>query len=87
MVELAAFTALRGLIEEAEAVAQRLMPNEREMLHSLRSKYAAPADVDPFDRTALEVMLRNVEIRKGCGFDPRRDGGRVIDLPRRGGTR
>lgn len=87
MVELAAFAALRGLIEEAEAVAQSLMPNEREMLHSLRSKYTAPADVDPFDRAALEVMLRNVEIRKGYDFDPRRDGGRVIDLPRRGGAR
>ena len=84
MVELVAFAALRRLIEAAEAVKERLMPNEREMLHSLRSKYTAPADVDPFDATALEVMLRNVEVRKGYAFDPRRDGGRVIDLPRSG---
>ena len=41
-------------------------------------------DVDPFDATALEVILRNVEVRKGYDFDPRRDGGRVIDLPRSG---
>lgn len=85
MVALAAFAALRRLIEEAEAVEESLMPNERAMLRSLRSKYAAPAGVDPFDRTALEVILRNVEIRKGYDFDPRRDGGRNIDLPRRGG--
>ena len=85
MAALAAFATLRGLIEEAEAAEESLMPNEREMLRSLRSKYAAPAGVDPFDRTALEVMLRNVEIRKGYDFDPHRDGGRVIDLPRRSG--
>lgn len=85
MVALAAFATLRGLIEEAEAVEESLTPNEREMLRSLRSKYAAPAGVDPFDRTALEVMLRNVEIRKGYDFDPHRDSGRVIDLPRRSG--
>ena len=84
MVELVAFVALQRLIEAAEAIEESLMPNEREMLHSLKSKYAAPIDVDPFDATALEVILRNVEVRKGYEFDPRKDGGRVIDLPRTG---
>ena len=84
MVELAAFVALQRLIEAAEAVEGSLMPNEREMVHSLKSKYRAPMDVDPFDATALEVILRNVEVRKGYDFDPQRDGGRVIDLPRTG---
>ncbi len=84
MVELVAYVALQRLIEAAEAVGESLMPNEREMLHSLKSKYAAPMDVDPFDTTALEVILRNVEVRKGYDFDPRKDGGRVIDLPRTG---
>ena len=84
MVELVAHVALQRLIEAAEAVEESLMPNEREMLHSLKSKYAAPMDVDPFDTTALEVILRNVEVRKGYDFDPRKDGGRVIDLPRTG---
>lgn len=84
MVELAAFVALQRLIEQADAVEESLMPNEREMLHSLRAKYLVPIDVDPFDATALEVILRNVEVRKGYDFDPRKDGGRVIDLPRTG---
>ena len=84
MVELVAFVALQRLIEAAEAVEESLMPNEREMLHSLKAKYGAPGDVDPFDMTALEVIVRNVEVRKGYAFDPRRDGGRVIDLPRSG---
>ena len=38
----------------------------------------------PSTRPALEVILRNVEVRKGYAFDPRKDGGRVIDLPRSG---
>ena len=84
MVELVAFVALQRLVEAAEAVEESLMPNEREMLHSLKAKYREPIDVDPFDATALEVILRNVEVRKGYAFDPRRDGGRVIDLPRSG---
>ena len=84
MVELVAHVALLRLIEAAEAVEESLMPNEREMLHSLRAKYLVPIDVDPFDATALEVILRNVEVRKGYDFDPRKDGGRVIDLPRTG---
>ncbi len=84
MVELVAHVALQRLIEAAEAVEESLMPNEREMLHSLRTKYLVPIDVDPFDTTALEVILRNVEVRKGYDFDPRKDGGRVIDLPRTG---
>ena len=84
MVELVAYVALQRLIDAAEAVEESLMPNEREMLRSLKSKYAAPMDVDPFDATALEVILRNVEVRKGYDFDPRKDGGRVIDLPRTG---
>ena len=84
MVELVAYVALQRLIEAAEAVEESLMPNEREMLRSLKAKYAAPMDVDPFDTTALEVILRNVEVRKGYDFDPRKDGSRVIDLPRTG---
>ena len=84
MVELVAYVALQRLIDAAEAVEESLMPNEREMLHSLRAKYLVPIDVDPFDATALEVILRNVEVRKGYDFDPRKDGGRVIDLPRTG---
>ena len=65
MVELAAFVALQRLIEQADAVEESLMPNEREMLHSLKAKYREPIDVDPFDATALEVILRNVEVAQG----------------------
>ena len=41
-----------------------------------------PLDLDPFDVTALEVILRNVEVRKGYRIDVKKDPARVIDLPR-----
>ncbi len=63
------------------------MPNELEMLHSLKAKYIEPLNPDPFDVTSHNVMLRNVEIRTGYRFDPRKDGGRVINLPRTGASK
>ena len=42
-----------------------MLPNELEMLHSLNEKYSEPLNPDPFDVIALEVILRNVEVRKG----------------------
>jgi hypothetical protein len=82
MFKITDYVELLRLLEEAEAVEQGLMPNELEMLRSLKAKYAEPLNVDPFDVTGLNVMLRNVEIRKGYNFDPKKDAGRVIDLPR-----
>ena len=84
MFNITAYAELTRLIEEAGAVKDALMPNELEMLRSLKDKYAEPLNPDPFDVTALNVMLRNVEVRKGYRIDPRKDGGRVIDLPRSG---
>ncbi|MDP7641908.1 MAG: hypothetical protein QGI52_05600 [Alphaproteobacteria bacterium] len=52
------------------------------MLHSLNEKYSEPRTPDPFDATALEVILRNIEIRKGYRIDVKKDAARVIDLPR-----
>ena len=82
MFNITDYAELLRLLEEAEAVEEGLMPNELEMLRSLKTKYAEPSSVDPFDATALNVILRNVEIRKGYHFDPKKDAGRVIDLPR-----
>ena len=82
MFNIAEYAELLRLLEEAAAVEEGLMPNELEMLRSLKTKYVEPSSVDPFDVTALNVMLRNVEIRKGYHFDPKKDAGRVIDLPR-----
>ena len=45
-------------------------------------KYAEPVSPEATDVTCLEVILRNVRIRRGYDFDPATDGGRIIDLPR-----
>lgn len=73
------------LIAEAETVADALTPNELELLRHLKAKYSEPGQGADDDRVCLEVMLRNVEIRKGYAMDPKRDNGRVIEVTRRRG--
>ncbi len=82
MFNMAAYSALKGLIDEVGALDEQLMPNELETYRSLAIKYAEPLSPDATDVTCLEVILRNVQIRKGYDFDPATDGGRIIDLPR-----
>ncbi len=81
MFNMAGYAEILSLLGELQAVEKELMPNELEMLRSLKVKYAEPLTPDSFDQTSLNVMLRNVEIRKGYRFDPGKDGGRIIDLP------
>ncbi|MGI9414504.1 MAG: hypothetical protein ACR2PM_12590 [Hyphomicrobiales bacterium] len=84
MFNMARYVELQDLLAELGAIEDRLMPHELEMLRSLKAKYDEPVDPDPFDMTALTVLRRNIDIRKGYAIDPKKDGGRVIDLPRTG---
>ena len=84
MFNMTGYVEPKRLLTKVEAIEEKLMPNELEMRRSLKANYVEPLNPDPFDVTFLNVSLRNVEIRKGYRFDPRRDGGRVIDLPRGG---
>ena len=68
MAKLVAFAQFQSMLSRAVEVEEELLSNEIEMLHSLGAKYAEPLTPDPFDITALEVILRNVEIRKGYRF-------------------
>ncbi len=87
MVNLAHHAEVLRLLAEAEAVAADLTPNELEMLSHLKSKYATPDHGDFDDKICLEVMLRNVAVRKGYAMDPKRDAGRVIEVTRTRGRR
>ena len=87
MVNLAYHAEVLKLLAEVEAMAADLTPNEREMLSHLRSKYAVPDPGDFDDKICLEVMLRNVAIRRGYAMDPKRDAARVIEVTRTGGRR
>ena len=82
MAKLVAFAQFQSMLSRAAVVEEELLPNEIEMLHSLCVKYAEPLTPDLFDITALEVIMRNVEIRKGYRFDAKKDVPRVIDMPR-----
>lgn len=85
MFDMAGFVEVKRLLEQVERVESKLTSNEREMFRGLLTKYDEPGHTDFDDRICLEVILRNVEIRKGFGFDPARDPGRVIELPRADG--
>jgi hypothetical protein len=63
---------MNRLLDRLAAVKEKLTPNERELFHKLD------------DKTCLEVMLRNIEIRRGYALDPKDTVGRIIDLPRTG---
>ena len=86
MFNMAGYAEVKRLLGELQAVENKLMPNELEMLRSLNVKYTEPLTPDPFDQTSLNVMLRNVEIRKGYRIEPRKDGGRIINLPHIGAS-
>ena len=87
MVDLANHTQVVKLLAEAEALAADLTPNEQEMLSHLKWKYAVPDHGDFDDKICLEVMLRNVAIRKGYTMDPKVDTNRVIEVTRTRGRR
>ncbi len=82
MFDMTAYAAFKARLDEIGAVEDGLMPNERETYRSLALKYAEPATPEATDAACLDVILRNVEIRKGYDFDAATDGSRVIDLPR-----
>ncbi len=86
MFNMAGYAEVKRLLGELQAVENKLMPNELEMLRSLKVKYTEPLTPDPFNHTSLNVMLRNVEIRKGYRIEPRKDGGRIINLPHIGAS-
>ena len=83
MPNLSELAQVMGLLDQLAAVEEELTPNERELFHSLKAKYAAPGPGSFEDKTCLEVMLRNVEVRRGYGLAPQDTVGRVIDLPRK----
>ena len=83
MPKLSELAEVMGLLDRLAAVEEELTPNERELFHSLKAKYGAPGTGSFDDKVCLEVMLRNVEVRRGYGLEPQDTVGRIIDLPRK----
>lgn len=84
MVNLAHYAEIKSLLDEVTAVADRLSPNERELFHTLAARYEEPVTGTFDDKTCLEVMLRNVALRKGYGLKAS-EATRRVDLERKSG--
>jgi hypothetical protein len=84
MPKLIDLIQVNRLLDQLAAIEEKLTPNERELFHKLKAKYRDPGATGFDDKTCLEVMLRNVEIRRGYALDPKDTVGRIIDLPRTG---
>jgi len=72
MFDMARHLRVTALLDEVRAVEERLISNEREMVAHLREKYADPGHSDGDDAAVLEIILRNVEIRRGFDIDPKK---------------
>ena len=67
------------MLSEFEEITDQLTANEFEMFSQIKEKYVS-SDVGSFDdKECLEVMLRNISIRKGYGMD-KDNATRVINL-------
>ena len=86
MFDMVDFAVVKRLIEEVEALEDRLTGNELELYRSIKARYEDPAPGSFDDKVCLEVILRNVKIREGYRLKPEDTAGRVIDLPRKSGA-
>jgi len=84
MVNLAHYAEIKALLDEVAARADALSPNERELYHTLAARYEEPVTGSFEDKTCLEVMLRNMELRKGYGLKAS-DATRRVELARKPG--
>ena len=71
MFDMARHLRVTALLDEIAAVEERLIANEREMVAHLREKYADPGHGDGDDAAVLEIILRNVDIRRSFEIDPK----------------
>ena len=78
--DMAQFVEVTRLLEELAPREAELSPNEREMYRSLKAKYADPGPTGFDDKVCLEVMLRNIEVRRHYGLKSGEGADRRIDL-------
>lgn len=82
MVNLAHYAEIKALLDDVAALADDLSPNERELFHTLAARYEEPVTGSFEDKTCLEVMLRNVALRKSYGLKAS-DATRRVELARK----
>lgn len=85
--DMARFAEVTRLLEELAPRESELSPNEREMYHGLKAKYAEPGETSFDDKICLEVMLRNIEVRRRHGLEPGRQARGPIEVAKKGRSR
>ena len=71
------------LLSECDAVKGQFTANEFEMYSHIKEKYDKETEGAFDDKICLEVMLRNISIRKDLSLD-RNEATRVIDVEKKG---
>lgn len=82
MIDLAQYAELKNLLDRIEATEGELTPNERRQYLDMKGLYSEPCQVAFGDVRMLEVILRNVEIRKRYAIDKDKDTERAISFGR-----
>lgn len=82
MVDLANRAQVLELLEACEQQKDQLTANEFEMYSQLKSKYREADDGSFDDKICLEVMLRNIGIRKSVNMN-KNEATRVIDVDKK----
>ncbi len=78
--DMARFVEVTRLLEELAPREAELSPNEREMYRSLKARYAEPGPTGFDDKVCLEVMLRNIEVRRHYGLKSGDEADRPIEV-------
>ncbi len=79
MVDLANRAQVLELLEACEKQKDQLTANEFEMFSQLKWKYREADEGSFDDKICLEVMLRNIDIRKSFNMD-KNEATRIIDV-------
>ncbi len=65
--DLKTLIEIKDLIDKVAKVEHDLAENERVLFHELRDKYANEVSIGFEDKVLLEVMLRNITVRRNKG--------------------
>ena len=82
MVDLANRAQVLELLESCEQLKEQLTANEFEMFSQLKSKYKSSDEGSFDDKLCLELMLRNIGIRKSVNMN-KSEATRVIDVEKK----
>lgn len=82
MVDLANRAQVLALLDDCEQQKEQLTANELEMYSQLKSKYQSSDEGSFDDKICLEVMLRNIGIRKSVNMN-KNEATRVIEVEKK----